>query len=431
MALSDFQTGFGRQVKAFREVKDGGDAFLVDAATASDNQSELTLEQKRQADSALESMERALSDYVARQLEGVRPWVEYGMDQIGKSYESDAQAAEELVRALNAADVRVAGRAVTYGADPADNVVGIHRRLTVDVFGQKIEHGDHNIPNGITIRAMQTEANGGEVGVTKVSYDGGSRRGANSLRVKGAGIINEVDGIGPNNPGLAINAVLAGNGDTDDGDAITDGDETTGGINGWNQTRTGAPTVTVDTTNKWKQQTYGLAIAGASVGLKIEQDLEDWDIEDAIPLAYMIPMYQNGSGLDVDVTTELGAQTDSFDESDLTNGAWTPVICTLDENLYPENFDEVEAKFSVDVQLDASNTGEIILGGVYAVQGFQLPSTGEWHFFWERETEPALYAEVSYGADSQTAAGHLAEAWARLFPTGPSLPTSGSTLWSI
>ena len=150
-----------------------------------------------------------------------------------------------------------------------------------------------------------------------------------------------------------------------------------------------------------------------------------------MPVAYDVLVFQNGAGVDVAITTSLGLQTDSFDETDLTNGAWTHLLPTFDENLWPENFDAVDSEFSLDVQLQAPSTGEVVLGGVFAVLGFQLQPGGEWHFYWEKEVTPALFAEVSFGADSQTRAGEIQEAWVNMFPSGPSLPLSGSLLWAL
>lgn len=432
MAFIDFQNGFARMVKAFRQVSDGGANLIVESQLAVENQDDLTPEQQRVVGAAYSGIEVSLAAWPTFILDGARgSWLEFAAEQINRPFESDGQLADDIVRFMNDNGDFVAGLVVTYGADPADTLVGIHRRLNINKYGHRIETGSHNIPGGVTIRVTQTEANGGEQGVTTVNYESESTRGANSLRVKGAGTTTGIVGVGPINPGLATNALLSGNSDVGDNAAITDGDADTGGISSWDQTRTGVPTVTVDTTNKWKEQDYGVAIGGASVGLEITQPIEDWDLEDAVPVAYDVLVFQNGAGLDVAITASLGLQSRSFTEADLTNGAWTHLLPLFDENLWPENFDTVDSEFSLDVQLQGPSTGEAILGGVFAVLGFQLQVGGEWHFYWEKEVTPALFAEVSFGADSQTRAGEIQEAWVKMFLNGPSLPLSGSSLWAL
>lgn len=432
MAFSDFQTGWGHAVKTYRQMHNGGKNVITVGQVALANQALLTSQQQQAMSAGYAGIESAAAGWPTSLATASKAsWFELAADEIGRPFQSDAQFADDMVRHMDGAGIYVAGRVVTYGANPADNVVGIHRRLTVNKYGHKIENGSHNIPNGITMRVVRSEVSGGTNGQTVVSYEGGNITRASSLRVKGVNVIPSVTAIGPLNLGLSETAQLNGNTDVADNAAITDGDADTGGILGFNQTRTGTPTVTVDTTNKWKDQEYGVAIGGASVALELDQPLEDWDLQALVPVAYALPVYMNGASLNVDIVTTMGTQTDSWDETDLTNGAWTTLLSTLDENLYPENFDDTDSKFSVKATLNAGSTGECIFGGVYAVNGFQLNPAGEWHFLWEREITPTLFAEVSYGADSQTDAGELQEAWCQVFPNGPSLPVSGSSLWTL
>lgn len=432
MAFADFQSGFGHMVKSFRQAYDGGQNLITVSQVAIQNQDQLTPAQAAVASQGYANMENSIATWNTTLLTAaVGSWIVFGAEEINRPFQSNAQVADDLVRYMDANGIYVAGLVVTYGANASDAVVGIHRRLTVNKYAHRIETGSHNIPGGITMRVTQTEASGGVNGQTTVSYEGDNTRGANSLRVKGTGILSGVLLIGPLNTGLADNATLTGNADTADNDPITDGTAETGGIPSWNQTRTGTPTVTVDTTNKWKDQEYGVAIGGATATFEITQDLENWDMQAGVPVGYMIPAYQNGVGLDVDIVASMGTQSDSWDETDLTDGVWVPLISTFDENLYPENLDDTDSVFSLLTTLNAPSTGEVIYGGVYSVNGFQLQAGGEWHFAWEKEVAPALYAEVSYGADSQTDAGELQKAWVNMFVSGPSLPVTGSSLWSL
>lgn len=433
MAFSDFQDSAGYLVAVQRTQYIGGRDWQAGFDNLRDNiTGPIGSEFKRTQDAIHPTLANA-KEWNNRLRSGLIPLLEYAMVEIGESYGTPDEMMARLVEYCVTNGIYVAGRVVGYGADPADGTVGIHRRITVNRHGERIETGDHDIPDGIKIKVVESEATGSSNAIpVEYSSANASNERKNSLRTSGFTRKTQATLVGPRNTGLATNALLQGNDDESDGADITDGDASSGGISGWDQTRTGTPTVKARPNDAWGDQPYGIGIGKASATFKIEQSYQGWDLEDGVPVAGAFPMKQSGAAWEGDITWALGGISGTWDETDLTNGSYEVLITDLDENAYPDNYDDTDDKTSLTFAMDAFTDGgeEVILGGVYWMKGFQLQPGGEWHFCWEPETEPTLYTEVSFSADTQTDDGELQDAFCRAFPNGPSLPVSGSSLWS-
>lgn len=431
MSFANFKTGAGAVVDACIAVKDGGAAWLTEYDALKGNSPGLTGDEYLEVHRALSLSRVALQDWNNRAAEGLRVWLRYVMGVIGRPALGDQAMMDDLVRFMAANGHYVAAREVTYGANPADNVVGIHRRFTVNQYGEKIESGMHAFPTGIAIRVRDSEASG--VSGIQVVYEGEGGQNASSLRITGVDFSIERELVGPRNGGLATNPLLNGNEATTDGADITDGTAATGGIRGWNQTRTGSPTVKCRPGDAFGEQTYGVGIGGASATFQITQGYAAWRMQGGLPVATMIPAKQDGAAWEGDITWEMGGVASVWDETDLSNGVYVPLITDLDEGGYAENFDDEDDLASLTIAMDAFSDGgeEVILGGIYVAQAFQLQPGGEYHVCWERGVEPGIGDEVRYGADSQTDAGDIQECFMRAFPLGPSLPITGSTQWTL
>lgn len=430
MSFANFIAGMGYALKPFKNIFDGGVAFEASANTAITQSSNLaSLRERDKVSQALTGAHIKIADYVPEARSAVEPWLRYRLAELGLPYVTFAQAREEIVRDFIAQDYKVAARAVVYGANPADNVVGIHRRLTKNKFGETIETGMHT-EAGITITVTGTEASGEELGVTEVSYAGAPNDDQSNFNAKGSGAsVTGIQLIGPEAANsLAQNPTFGGLASPSDGDAIGSTD-----IDDWTQDVSGIGSVTVKARPNvvWRSQEYGVGIGGTSGSWIAAQPLTEWDLDEGVPVAYMLPAYQSGAGVVFDITAAMGAQSDAWDEGDTTNGAWVPLVCTLDENLFPENFDTTDSEFNLQVDMDAASSGEIVLGGLYSAKMFQLQEGGEWHIAWEREGQPNLHAQVAFGADTQSAAGPEQDLWCRMDEAGPSLPITGTNTWAL
>lgn len=428
MAFQDYLDAQSIVFSAFRAFFDGGKGFDAGQRAAIDDNAVLGTITRRNAHSrALNTLFRQrAAHYVGDMARASEPLLQYAMDQIGRPYVDFFSAREEVVRHMAANNIFVAGRVVTYGANPPDNVAGIHRRLTVNRFGQRIETGFHNYPEGIKITVTDVLGLTSTDGNAIVAYSGPPSDDQNNFNAKGQpGALTGVQLVGPGTGGLASNPTLGGLGAPSDGFDIT-----ADGIQGWSQTRGGAVTVKARPGIRFNSQSYGIGVGGDNMSLTLTQNMAQWPIDQAGALAYMIPVYMSGAGVLVDIDADMGSQADSWDETDLTNGQWTPLISTLDEDLYFEELDDGTNNFVLKADMRSGNVGEAILGGVYVAQGFVLQEGGEIHFAWQRVGRPLYQARTTFGADSQTAAGIFQDLWCRMSESGPSLPVTGSTPWA-
>lgn len=431
MAFDDVKANVAKTMLAFKNVRIAGVVFRAQSLAASQEATELSRNQVEALNAASAPMETALAGFNTFLRASLLKHLEYGADVIARPYQTVPQILQDFVRYCVANGHYVKARRVKYGAAPAHSSTGLYRRLTVNTFGQSIENRNHNTTT--RMRVKSTEVSGAFAGRTKVAFEGTNKKDASTLNIKGPGVTVETDLIGPSNPGILQNAVLSGNPDTDDGDDIVDGDATTGGIPGWDQTRTGTPQVKVETSIKYRAQPYGVAVRVPSSTFKISQPMEGLNLTRGIPVAIAKMVYQDGASITGDYTIGWGANTQVFNETHTSNGVWTPLIVTMDKKLYPENMSATAGQISFQLAFDAyADTGQrIILGGMYVARMFQLEEGGEWYIGWEHWDEPADDAETAFGADSQTSEGPEQEMWCQAFPEGPSLPITGSTLWFL
>lgn len=433
MAFSDFQDGVAYLCAVQQTQYVGGRDWQAGYDSLRDNSPNLIGSEFKKAQDAIQPTLGNATSWNTRFRSAMTPWLQYGMTEIAESSGTQLEMLDNLVRYMNANDIYVDSDRVTYGANPADNVIGLHRRITVNKYGQRIENGDHELPNGIKITVRESEATGaGDVIQVEYSGENNSADRRNSLRKSGFVRKTQQNLVGPRNTGLAANAVLQGNADETDGAAITDGDASDGGIQSWDQIRTGSPTVVARPNDAFGDQPYGIGIGAASATFQMTQSYSGWGLQANTPAAVMFPLKLSGIAWEGDITWALGAINGTYDETDLTDGVYVPLFTDLNENAFPDSFDDTGDLFSLTFAMDAFVDGgeEVILGGVYVMLGFQLQNGGEWHFAWERGVEPTVGNTVSFGADAQSDANELQECFCRAFPEGPSLPVSGSSLWS-
>ncbi|MCC7510220.1 MAG: hypothetical protein IT464_12745 [Planctomycetes bacterium] len=422
MTFANFQTQARYLIAMQASAQRGGQGWLHSFDSLGSSLTGLVETERARASAAVSRTQAEAANWNTRLRNALVPAMEYGCNAIGRASGTVEQMAHDLVEYMVAQGIYVQGRAVSYGANPADNVVGIHRRFTVNKWGQRIEQGNHELPDGITVRVRSSEADGRSGTGIRVRYEGSNAPASrnNSLRIKGAEFAVDTELVGPRSQGLAPNAVLQGNADVADGDAIT-----TDGIAEWTQERTGTPVVRVKTSIKFGEQPYGVGVGGPSTALVLYQEYTNWDL-DGSPIAEAIPVYMNGAAWEGDIVYDRGVYSEAWDETDLSNGAWVVLLTDVDENGYAPNFDDDDDIASLTITQGAFGGGgeEIVLGGIYVAKAFKLP-TGEYHVCWENGSEPQIDDEVSFGADSQTQAGPLADGWAQAIPEGPSLPISG------
>lgn len=433
VSFTDFKDGAGFTVAVARAKYDGGRNWYGGYDNLKGNSPELNGAEFFNVQDSIGRAAVGLRSWPDELRPALTTWLQYAMLQIGGTSGTPEQMLDQLVRYMNANGHYVDGLPVGYGDDPADNVIGVHRRITVNKYGHRIETGNHDIPDGIKIRVIDSEATGRSNAI-RAQYSAGNSSGdrVNSLKTGGFSRRTAINLRGPRTTGLARNAVLQGNETTTDGADITDGTATTGGISGWDQTRTGSPTVKARPNDAFGEQPYGIGIGNASATFKIEQSYERWNLERARPVAVMFPVKLDGAAWEGDITWALGGVSDTYDETDLTNGSYEYLTTALDEDGYPEGFDDGDDLFSLTFAMDAFTDGgeEVILGGVYAMLGVQLQPGGEFHFAWENGSEPTIGTTTNFGADTQGDDGEIQHGFTRAFPAGPSLPVSGSTLWT-
>lgn len=416
MALSDAETELGKIITHFAADMSAIATSITNAAAVVNDMTELTAARKAEVAAVYSRLRATQAGIIEAARRASAPYLAKFAEYIGSPYYNGGRVtnpklfARDLQAYYVANTKYVAGRAVTYGNNPADSSSGLFRRLTVDKHGEKIENGRHN--QTVRARIINTEAGGGGTGRWNAQIFGEGIADDYLVAADQAGggsII--MPNAGPENTGTLVNSngELSGNADTDDGDAITD-------IDDWTITNTGSPTFTVDTTNKWRGQSYGLALGGASTGVLLEQPIENLRNDDGgIPIGVMVPVYMNGASWAGDIVLKLGDQSDAYTEADLTNGQWTPLFMTFDENLYGLNWETTDAKFGLDLDTDAAIAAgqEIVIGGYYAIYGRTLEAsrnniyTGPWYFYWANEADAANEAAIAWSADSMTTAGAI------------------------
>lgn len=433
MALTNFATGFARAIAPFLGVRAANELFEDEAVAGTRDAvfaSDLSLRRQDEFAAALEGESSALARYVARERAAVIPWLKRAADLIGSTPFQDTRAFRvKLVDALIAENYYVLPRGKTYGANPSDTDAGIYRRLTVDKNGQSSENQVFNETIKVTVR--KTVISGAGATQTEVEFQGGSREGETPTELKGSGVLVTrtlagVAGCVNNNP------TLGGNADTDNGDNITDsdsaGDQASGGIEGWGQTRSGAPTVKVDTSKVYGNQDYGIKVGVASGVLTLEQDMEGLGLEADVPVGVMVPV-NNDNGWQGSVAIHTADKSQSWVHGDLTHSTWNKLILDFDSDLFPINWDNTTYnKFKLVVTNGAgAGANTITIGGFYACKMFQLMPGGPWYVCWEYQTAAQQDDSVSFGADSVAETRGIQTHWCRMYPTGPSLPVTGST----
>lgn len=437
MALADAETELGKIISHFAADMTAIGTSITNAVAVMDDVTELTATQKAEVIQQYARYRRQQSGLITAARAASMPYLAKMADYIGSPHYSGGritnpkQFHRDLLAYYVANTKYVAARAVTYGNNPADSASGLFRRLTVDKHGEKIENGRHN--QTVRARIKNTEAGGGSTGQWNAEIFGGGV--ADDYLVladqQGGGRIL-LPNAGPENtsPLVNTNGEMSGNADVSNGAAITD-------IDDWTITDTGNPTLVVDTTNKWRGQSYGLKLSGASTGVTIEQTIQNLRNDDGeIPIGIMCPVYMDGASWAGDIEIGIGDKVTAYTEADLTNGQWTPLFKAFDQNLYGLAWEEVDATFSLDIQTDAAITDKVVIGGYYAIYGRRLEAsrlgidTGPWYFYWANETDAANETAVAWSADSMTAAGPIqrffADVWNMYLRS-----TASGTEWTL
>lgn len=272
----------------------------------------------------------------------------------------------------NTADEKVTARAVTYASEPSASANGVIRRLTLGRggSGDKIESGRHDG----TVTARVTEKRGWDQTVTlsmgdgpidDLDYQTGSKKTA-TIRA-----ISEI-----NDGGLVGNATLrAGN-----GQAVADNTAVTA-LTGWTLTNTsGTPTPTIDTGTAFRSLAYSIAVTGSSTTWTISRNMND--AVTASPFTPVLPgsPFEMEAGWSGDITIGWGSKTQGFTESDLTAGDWVWLFPDRDADLYPVNFDQDDAEWSLAIATDAATPEEVTCGGFYAAVGTVYEDVWYWYF---------------------------------------------------
>jgi hypothetical protein len=152
----------------------------------------------------------------------------------------------------------------------------------------------------------------------------------------------------------------------------------------------------------WRSLGYCIK-AGASDGdVLITQDIAISVLtEPYTPWWPMVPLFIE-TGWTGDVTIGWGDSTQSFTESDLTEGAWVQIGPDRDADLYPANFHQASSKWSLRLETDNAVTAEIVCGGFYPIKGVQFNDV--WYFHGSHSSYPVLLASLTM-ADTSTHAG--------------------------
>lgn len=298
-------------------------------------------------------------------------------------------------------DQKVPGRAVTFAADPAAGATGQFFRLTSDHRGQKIESGKKN--HTVKAKIVGTGASGAGAHRSIAEIVGGAasddhepvdyRKGSgdkNKLKIEA---VNEVY----NPTALISNMNLYGNASANHGDAVS-------AITGFTLTNvSGSPSVTVDTTNKWRSKRFSIRVSGASTswkaawtsGISVSQDKR------YTPFMIMVPMLME-AGWAGDITITWGGKSQAYTEADLSAGAWAYLKIDRDSDLFPAIFDTDDATVSITIATDAANTKYVTLGGLYVCEGQR--HEGVWYFHFSHTADSVLDSTVSW-ADTCDFAG--------------------------
>ena len=436
MALTNFYTGLARALAPFMGLAAANELYTDKALAATGDAvfaSDLTVARQTALERGLDKGDGASRNFIVAEREAALPWLQRAADLIGSTpYQNTRAFRRKVVDAIVGEGVYVIARGASYGSNPADSDKGVYRRLTKDYNGQTNEARVFN--ETVIAKITKTVISGAGATSTEVTFIGGSAEGSNINVLKGSGVSVPrtqagLTGCVNNNP------TLGGNADTDNGDTITDsdsaGDQTSGGITSWGQTRTSGLTVVVDTSKVYGNQDYGIKVGVASKTLTLEQDMEGLGLEAEVPVAVMAPV-NNDNGWEGSVTIHTADKSQQWVHGDLTHSTWNKLILDMDEDLYPINWDNTTYnKFKL-VVANGAGTGSntITLGGFYAAKMFQLVPGGPWYVVWEYQTPSQQDDTASFGADSVIETRGLATHWLKMFPDGPSLPISGSTEWA-
>lgn len=419
MALSDTETELGKIITHFAADMTAIATSITNATAVGNDLTELTANQKARVQQQYAGYRQLQSSLISRARDASMPYLAKMAGYIGSPHHSRGRITNmklfhrDLLAYYVANTKYVAARAVTYGNNPSDSASGLFRRLTVDKHGEKIENGRHN--QTVRARIKNTEAGGGGTGKWNAEIFGAGL--ADDYLVlseqAGAGRIL-MPNAGPENTGTLVNK----NGEMSGNATVTDLADITA-IDDWDITNTGSPTFQVDTGNKWRGQSYGLNVSGASTGVTLEQTIENLRNDDGeIPIGIMCPVLMDGANWAGDITIGIGDQTTAFTESDLTDATWVPLFKEFDKELFGLSWEETDATFLLDVQTDAAITDKVVLGGYYAIYGRTLEATrngiytGPWYFYWANEADAVNETAIAWSADSMTAAGAIARFFA-------------------
>ena len=436
MALTNFYTGFARAAAPFIDQRAAAELFSDEAAAATADAtfaSDLTVPRQKDLETALDAGASDLRSFVVRGRAAALPWMKRAADLVGSTpFRNDAAFRRKLVDAIVAENVYVQSQGVAFGANPSDSATGVYRRLTKDKNNQTIENAAFN--ETIKIKVEKTVISGAGATQTQVSFSGGSNEGTTTILRKGSGVnvLRTLAGVAGC---VNTNPTLGGNADVDDGDAITDsdsaGDQTSGGITGWGQTRTAGLTVVVDTAKVYGNQDYGIEIGVASKMLTLEQDMEGLGLEADVPVGTMVAVNRTGAWAGT-ITAYNANKSQAWTEADLVSAdTWYRLIMDMDSDLYPSNWNNTSYnKFKLTVANGAgAGSNTLTLGGFYVAKMFQLVRGGPWFVCREYQTAAQQDATTTFGADSVTEIRGLQSIWCSYYPDGPSLPISGSTEW--
>lgn len=318
------------------------------------------------------------------------------------------------------ADEKITARAVTYAAEPSATANGVIRRCTVDERGQKIESGRHD--SGVTVEITQKPSHWTCNGSIYMAAEGpvdGLDYTAASNRSASISAINEV-----NTGGLVTNSNLTGNADTSDNAAVT-------AITGWTlSNESGTPTPKIEKTagKIFRSNSYGISVSTSSTTWKIKQNMPSAVFADPyVPVLMGVPFYMN-TGWTGNITLGWGSKTQVFTAADLTAGDWVWLFPDRDADIYPNQFDQDDPEWSV--QIESTSANEIVIGGVYAA----APVRYEDVYYWMFSDQAVATINTKFTmADSNSNAGIIADILGFVFDdeqVGAYLMTSGTNTLS-
>lgn len=314
-------------------------------------------------------------------------------------------------------------RANSYEANPAPGNGMILRRLTVDHLNKAIEGGRHGSDDYAEVVLSQLV--GGGVGRARVLLKG-SDGPEDELDYQSKGTARDADVFldfyGDTFPGAVVNSTFKVTGNPSAGATVDSTNLPT-----WEQSNVaGSPTVTFETATPWRNQTGFLRIGGLNTTKRYRQRLVLPNGSGPYRPVDFLAVLRRDANWTGTVTITIGNLTKSFTQADMTTDVLFYGLPTLDDDLYPVNFDTGAVYAQIDVNTTHA-TGKIDLFYLDVQQ--MTARQGLWHSAWNWTTDPTIGFVHTFD-DTCTYGGETQDTICVAFDEEPYayLPTSGAVL---